>query len=122
MSKFRIFLGAPLLGDPNNNHRDYRWETISSKRESDTVRDQFPTTPDFPATESLDEASRRISLIYQNAIFNEETEEQDGSFEGPGNESKPTFASEGIMALPIFRSRSDHYDNLAPNPRRTQYR
>lgn len=41
------------------------------------MREKFATPPDFPAIEALDDASRRISLIYQNVIFNEDGEAEE---------------------------------------------
>ncbi|KAF9447845.1 hypothetical protein P691DRAFT_760419 [Macrolepiota fuliginosa MF-IS2] len=83
MSTYRVFLGAPPLRDLDNDPTEYRWENVSSQ--SEKTREQLPTPPDFPGLEALDNASRRISLVYQNVIFNEDAE--DGSFED-GEDSK----------------------------------
>lgn len=84
MSAYRVFLGAPSLCDLDNDPIDYQWKTFSSQSQSDKLREQLPTPPDFPPTQALDDASRRISLIYQNVIFNDSFDENDGSFEQDG--------------------------------------
>lgn len=99
----------------------YQWQTVSSL--SEKSRELLPTPPNFPATEDLDNASRRISLVYQNVIFNEEVEEQDVSFE-EGDESRAVPVSAGTLIFffrPIIAyllaQRPDDRDNLAAHCR-----
>ncbi|TCD61378.1 hypothetical protein EIP91_008532 [Steccherinum ochraceum] len=81
MGHYRIFTGAPSLKDlGEETGKTYRWQTVSSQsalRRSGT----FQTLP--PAT--IASASRRISLLYENIIFqedsNEEAEVKDGGNE-----------------------------------------
>jgi len=69
---YRVFLGAPSLNTIDNDPLEYQWESISSHSQSHAMREQFPTPPDFPTIETLDDASRRVSLVYQNVIFNDD--------------------------------------------------
>jgi len=78
---YRVFLGAPSLNAIDNDPLEYQWESISSHSQSDTIREQFPTPPDFPTIETLDDASRRVSLVYQNVIFNDDDDDDDDSWE-----------------------------------------
>lgn len=68
---FRVFLGAPSKADVQQDPSSYHWQTVSSK--SSTAASQLPLLP--PAT--LEAASRRISLIYQNIIFGDAEDEQE---------------------------------------------
>ncbi|KXN84968.1 hypothetical protein AN958_11813 [Leucoagaricus sp. SymC.cos] len=77
MPAFRVFLGAPPLKDINNDATGYHWQDISPQSQSYVLREQLLTPADFPATEALDDASRRVSLIYQNVIFNDDIEEDE---------------------------------------------
>lgn len=61
---YSIFLGAPSASALNEDPRNYEWKTIS-----------LPGSLPPPAT--LDAATRRISLYYQNIIFREDGEEQE---------------------------------------------
>ncbi|KAJ3571548.1 hypothetical protein NP233_g3687 [Leucocoprinus birnbaumii] len=103
MPTFRVFLGAPSLSDIENNTLDYHWQSISSQRESDAIRDKFPTPTDFPAAEVLDDASRRVSLIYQNVIFNddEDAEEPD---EAPKEIEREIINQRGSGNLCIYKA------------------
>ena len=76
MSTYQVFLGAPSLNAiDNNNTLEYQWEIISSQSQSDVAHEPFPTLSDLPTIETLDDASRRVSLIYQNVIFNDEDDD-----------------------------------------------
>ncbi|THV01917.1 hypothetical protein K435DRAFT_377221 [Dendrothele bispora CBS 962.96] len=79
---YRIFLGAPtvqevLQQDRNGGSAPYNWVTISSDEPTTSQH----SSSDFsglllpPAT--LEAASRRISLIYQNIIFQDKDEDED---------------------------------------------
>lgn len=63
---YRVFTGAPSAKDVSQPTSDYHWRTVSSK----TPAYGFP-----PAT--LEAASLRISLLYQNIIFGESDEHPD---------------------------------------------
>ncbi|TFK18162.1 hypothetical protein FA15DRAFT_675519 [Coprinopsis marcescibilis] len=87
---YRVFLGAPAASSLDSGET-YHWRTISSKslasQASSKVR--LGSRPGSfmlpPAT--LEAASRRISLIYENAIFDVTAEEEDQSF----NESNESY-------------------------------
>lgn len=58
MVHFRVFLGAPTSADTDSDLTGYVWQTLQEPSQSE---------PYPPAT--LNAASRRISLLYQNVIF-----------------------------------------------------
>lgn len=62
---FRVFLGAPSAADVDADPNGYIWKTIQQSSSSTAPHSQAFLYP--PAT--LDAASRRISLLYQNVIF-----------------------------------------------------
>lgn len=80
MSRFRVFVGAPSKTDLQNEQNYYHWQTIPSK----SIISETSVVILLPAT--LNAASRRVSRIYQNIIFDEEDEERhcDGYQEGLG--------------------------------------
>ena len=70
MTQYRVFLGGPSRAETRKSLAcSYQWQTVSSNT-SPATSVIFP-----PAT--LEAASRRISLIYQNIIFKESDEEQE---------------------------------------------
>lgn len=71
MNRFRVFLGAPSKADLQQTVGTYNWQTISSTTPA-ASQSSFIVFP--PAT--LDAASHRISLFYQNVIFEEDEEER----------------------------------------------
>ncbi|KAH7889173.1 hypothetical protein F5I97DRAFT_1940613 [Phlebopus sp. FC_14] len=75
MVHYRVFLGAPSAADLDKDPRSYIWQTVHSsftqQHQPSFESQPIPLYP--PAT--LDEASRRISLLYQNAIFDDSEEE-----------------------------------------------
>lgn len=100
MSTFRIFLGAPSINDLDEDPIAYRWDNISSQ--SEDSRAQLPSPPDFPAAEILDEASRRLSRIYENVIFNEDDVvegQQDEDVGGGGDKFIPTTPGMFIIVI-----------------------
>ncbi|PPQ79373.1 hypothetical protein CVT25_002643 [Psilocybe cyanescens] len=83
---YRVFLGAPTLAEIKNDPTTYSWRTVSSKSvSSNPTRALHPTQSliVLPLA-TLEEASRRISLIYKDIVFNEGPEEE--SFVNPGSE------------------------------------
>ena len=64
MVRFRVFLGAPSAADIDTDPSDYVWQTL---QDSSITQHSLAFVPYPPAT--LDAASRRISLLYQNVIF-----------------------------------------------------
>jgi hypothetical protein len=83
MTKFRVFLGAPTKADilhQSTETSGYNWQTVSSTTPT-ASQSSFTLYP--PAT--LDAASHRISLFYQNIIFDENEDEhvdvEENSFE-----------------------------------------
>jgi len=85
---YRVFLGAPSLNTIDNDPLEYQWESISSHSQSDAIREQFPTPPDFPTIETLDDASQRVSLVYQNIIFNDDDDDDDDDSWEQGDQSE----------------------------------
>lgn len=84
---YRVFLGAPSPAELATDPSSYQWQTISSSRHAVQARRTLGATQSVifpPAT--LEAASRRISRIYENAIFddNEPEEEQFDEPEGGG--------------------------------------
>ncbi|CCM03885.1 uncharacterized protein FIBRA_06036 [Fibroporia radiculosa] len=71
---YRVFTGAPSIADLNRDPNSYHWRTVSSA--------ELSSHPLPPAT--LEAASRRISLLYQNIIFHNDSDEddQEKSFSG----------------------------------------
>ncbi|KAJ7476975.1 hypothetical protein B0H11DRAFT_2031462 [Mycena galericulata] len=65
-----VFLGAPLASDIHRDVREYHWRTVSSK----SLPQQAYSQVVYPAA-TLEAASRRISLLYNNVIFDESKEE-----------------------------------------------
>lgn len=78
MSTYRVFLGAPSVHDIDNDPINYQWKTVSSHSPQAILS---PTPPEILPTQALDDASRRISLVYQNVIFNDSFDGHDGSLE-----------------------------------------
>ncbi|KIK62447.1 hypothetical protein GYMLUDRAFT_41891, partial [Collybiopsis luxurians FD-317 M1] len=72
---YHVFLGAPsaqYLLQSSDNNTNYIWTTISS---SQTYSEPPPSVLLPPAT--LEAASRRISLMYQNAIFQDDEQDEE---------------------------------------------
>ncbi|KAF8552453.1 hypothetical protein OG21DRAFT_121730 [Imleria badia] len=65
MVHFRIFLGAPSPADVDTDPNGFVWQTLQEPQQV-----LYP-----PAT--LDAASRRISLLYQNVIFDSQDPDSD---------------------------------------------
>ncbi|KAG1742014.1 hypothetical protein EDB19DRAFT_692235 [Suillus lakei] len=71
MTHFRVFLGAPSVNDLKKEPGSYTWKTIEPPSAEASQALLYP-----PAT--LEAASRRISLLYQNIIFDDSDEEAFG--------------------------------------------
>ncbi|PPQ73778.1 hypothetical protein CVT26_011512 [Gymnopilus dilepis] len=109
---YRVFLGAPSLADIDKDPSSYSWRTTSSKatkavsaKSSDKSVGQAELAESFilpfpPAT--LEAASRRISLIYKDAVFNDGPEED--SFLAEDQVSVSGDQGEGEGAVSIFRN------------------
>ena len=66
MTKYRVFLGAPSAQDiAQQTATSWRWEHFSST----------PTSQSVVPSQDFEAASRRISKLYENVIFNEDSEE-----------------------------------------------
>lgn len=65
MTRFRVFIGAPLTHDNADVSVPYHWQTATLE----THPASMPALSYPPAT--LEAANRRISFIYQNIIFGE---------------------------------------------------
>ncbi len=80
MRNFRVFTGAPSMQELEEAPTDtsYQWQTVTSEPKS--VLYPLP-----PAT--VEAASRRISLLYQNMIFRD-TEEGDLDYDGDQTEEQ----------------------------------
>lgn len=66
---YRVFLGAPSASEIQVDQSRYRWETVESAEPPQT-------SIIFPAA-TLDAAGRRISLLYENTIFDDTDDEED---------------------------------------------
>jgi hypothetical protein len=76
MTHFRVFLGAPSINELKKDPAvSYTWKTVEPPSAAATQALVYP-----PAT--LEAASRRISMFYQNIIFDESNEEADEEREG----------------------------------------
>ena len=79
---YRVFLGAPTVSSLDSG-ATYHWRTFSSKSlasQTSTTRLESRTGSFVLPPATLEAASRLISLIYQNAIFDASAEEEDQSF------------------------------------------
>ena len=81
MVHYRVFLGAPSAADIGTDPSSYTWKTTESMSPPSlqpSFSQHHPSVVYPPAT--LDAASRRISLLYQDVIFRDtdDEEEQDG--------------------------------------------
>ncbi|KAL4064191.1 hypothetical protein V8B97DRAFT_1876103 [Scleroderma yunnanense] len=73
MVHYRVFLGAPSPADVTTDPGSYTWKTTESTLSSSSFSQPSLVYP--PAT--LDAASRRISLLYQDVIFNDDGPDYD---------------------------------------------
>ncbi|KAG2063955.1 hypothetical protein BDR04DRAFT_1036643 [Suillus decipiens] len=72
MTHFRVFLGAPSVSDLKKDPASsYTWKTIEPPSAEVSQALLYP-----PAT--LEAASRRVSLLYQNVIFDDSDEDSEG--------------------------------------------
>lgn len=119
MSTYRVFLGAPPIHDIDNDPTNYQWKTISSEAS------MLPPLPEILPTQAFDDASRRISLVYQNVIFNDSFDENDGSLGEKDNDSNDILGGAGAFFLSFFivcwsalLPRSDNCYNLVAHTTR----
>ncbi|PPQ66050.1 hypothetical protein CVT24_000232 [Panaeolus cyanescens] len=77
MTSYRVFLGAPTRAELANEAASYRWTTTSSGD-----KPSIPRTRTLPLTQSvvlptatLEAASARISLIYKDLLFNDDSDD-----------------------------------------------
>lgn len=107
---YRVFLAAPTLEDFDKGSDSYQWQTVSSvSRQGSTQSVILP-----PIT--LEAASRRISLLYQNIIFDDSLDDME-----PQDEDRSNFSRlEGLMNFKILRvlafdckRRTDDLDYMA---------
>ncbi|KAI0056445.1 hypothetical protein BV25DRAFT_1814042 [Artomyces pyxidatus] len=73
-TRYRVFLGAPSSSPCFDS--SYSWHTLNTSKSSSATSSQHATVYP-PAT--LEAASRRISLLYQNVIFNDLDQDGDGN-------------------------------------------
>ncbi|KAF9220113.1 hypothetical protein BS17DRAFT_354197 [Gyrodon lividus] len=73
MVHYRVFLGAPSAADVDKDPKSYVWKTIQEPSFTQPSQSQALVPYPYPPA-TLDAASRRISLLYQNVIF-DDTEE-----------------------------------------------
>jgi len=65
MKSHRVFLGAPLAKEINKEREAYHWQTVSSISQRNIT-----LLPD-----TIEAASRRISALYENIIFQDDDDE-----------------------------------------------
>ena len=120
---YRVFLGAPSKADIFNDANSYKWHTISSSdsySKSTRLGVEFTQSFIFPLA-TLEAASQKISLIYKNIIF-DDVSELEGLSEEQLEVVEPTREGLGMVLslatrlslMRLFRSRTDHFDNVAP--------
>ncbi|PBK78552.1 hypothetical protein ARMSODRAFT_984557 [Armillaria solidipes] len=74
---YHVFLGAPSLQELRGRQSEYRWEHIvSSPSPAILDEDSVPST-----SEALEAASRRISRLYENTIFQGDEEDTTGQLD-----------------------------------------
>lgn len=71
MVHFRVFLGAPSAADVDADPNNCVWQTIQEPSSAAPHSQSFPYPP-----ATLNAASRRISLLYQNVIFDSISEQE----------------------------------------------
>lgn len=87
MSHARIFFGAPSRQDLLNSTQEFSWRDIDCEVEVEVEQEPEPQLFPFQHA-TLEAASRRISLLYQNVIFDhtEDVELLDDDAEGSVDE------------------------------------
>ncbi|KAF9461913.1 hypothetical protein BDZ94DRAFT_768125 [Collybia nuda] len=73
---YRIFLGAPTTADIHRDPASYQWQTISPNESKPRKAISATQSAIFPPA-TLEAASHRISLMYQNIIFDDTLDEQE---------------------------------------------
>jgi hypothetical protein len=104
---YRVFVGAPTIADIHNDPASYQWQTIASK-ESGPRRTISATQSGIFPPATLEAASRRISLMYQNIIFDDSLDEQEytkDDFENRGQGLQGTF----VLPRSLMRNTSNLY-------------
>ncbi|KAL0571538.1 hypothetical protein V5O48_010429 [Marasmius crinis-equi] len=131
---FQVFLGAPTAKELRKIPVDAfhgQWETFDSSyshprtKLTAASKSSFDIEPFLPAT--LEAASRRISLVYQNAIFQDADEDEGGSMDieedvpnettGYGLEGKTTMIT--WDATPSHSRDASRRDPAKPNATRS---
>lgn len=74
---YRVFLGAPSLQELRGRQSEYCWEHIVSSP-APTILDEDSVPP---TSEALEAASRRISRLYENTIFQGNEEDTTGQLD-----------------------------------------
>ncbi|KAJ7983003.1 hypothetical protein DFH06DRAFT_714026 [Mycena polygramma] len=80
-----VFLGAPRVSDIHRAPNEYYWRSVSSNSVAEFPSESQVQSAIYPPA-TLEAASRRISLMYQNVIFDESREEED-----PGERDETFF-------------------------------
>ncbi|KAK0239742.1 hypothetical protein EDD85DRAFT_767067 [Armillaria nabsnona] len=78
---YRVFLGAPSLQELRGRQSEYRWEHIVFSP-APTILDEDSVPPTSAALEA---ASRRISCLYENTIFQGDEEDTTGQLDDEYN-------------------------------------
>ena len=92
MVRFRVFLGAPSAADVDTDPNGYVWQTL---QEPSSISQAFVYPP-----ATLDAASRRISLLYQNVIF---SDSQDPDPDHVFASEKDDDGRPGMSPSPVYR-------------------
>lgn len=74
MVHFRVFLGAPSPADLDTDPNGYVWQTF---QESSSIAQHSQSLLVLYPPATLDAASHRISLLYQNVIFDSFSDSQE---------------------------------------------
>ncbi|KAF9066686.1 hypothetical protein BDP27DRAFT_1449570 [Rhodocollybia butyracea] len=102
---YHVFLGAPsaksLLQQPQDETQ-HSWITLSSSK-------NLPSTDLLPPPATLEAASRRISLMYQNAIFRDNEQEEDQKYQEESQEEETRIT---WLPTPLERDRDISHSRL----------
>ncbi|KAH7909223.1 hypothetical protein BJ138DRAFT_1102866 [Hygrophoropsis aurantiaca] len=96
MSNYRVFIGAPSAADINADPLSYTWTTIQPPIQASS---QDSLSIIYPAA-TIEAAGRRISLLYQNIIFNDADEDDEHDPGGNPNQSNPERDQTTVITWP----------------------
>ncbi|PFH49043.1 hypothetical protein AMATHDRAFT_76413 [Amanita thiersii Skay4041] len=117
---YRVFLGAPPKEIPDTDNISYSWQTLSSKASSLSASGVIPDdgSVTLPAA-TLEAASTRISILYQNVIFHDDSHD-DITASNPSNNTTvfmwPPTLAEGEPSIDPFSQSIARFPSFQFNP------